>query len=370
MVPALRPIGYSAETEEYRRRSRRNRHVIRELRMVKYLQMERHPGPSGMNEKEEKHVKQESRKAIRIVAGILGLVLVAVLVLSSVYVTTEDQFAVVTTLGNPSVVSRSGIHFKIPFIQQKTIISKNIRGVSIGYHEGTNATIEAESVMITVDYNFVDVDFYLEWRVTDPVKYLYASDDPESILKMISQSYIRDTIGLYGVDAVITTGTSEIQAAIKEKISERMVQEDLGVALVNITIQDAEPPTAEVQNAFKAVETAKQGAETATNNAEQYYNEKIPAAKAEADEIVRKAEAYRQARINDATAQADKFNELYLEYARYPEITRQRLFYETLGDILPDIKVMIIPDGSSIDTYMAVDGASVPASALSKGGAQ
>ena len=315
-------------------------------------------------------MKQESRKVLKIAAGILGAVLIVVLILSSVYVTTEDQFAVVTTLGSPSVVSRSGIHFKIPLIQQKTIISKNIRGVSIGYHEDTNATIEAESVMITVDYNFVDVDFYLEWRVTDPVKYLYASDDPENILKMISQSYIRDTIGLYGVDSVITTGKSEIQAAIREKIAERMVQEDLGVALVNITIQDAEPPTEEVQNAFKAVETAKQGAETATNNAEQYYNEKIPAAKAEADEIVRKAEAYRQARINDATAQADKFNELYQEYARYPEITRQRLFYETLGDVLPDVKVMIIPDGSSIDTYMAVDGSSVPASALSKGGAQ
>ncbi len=185
--------------------------------------------------------RADNRKGLRIAAAILAGALVLVLILSSVYVTTEDQYAVITTLGSPSVVSHSGIHFKIPLIQKKKILSKNIRGLAIGYREDTNASIEAESVMITVDYNFVDVDFYLEWRVTDPVKYLYASDDPVNILKMISQSYIRDTIGLYGVDAVITTGKSEIQAAIKEKISDRMEQEDLGVTLVNITIQMPNP---------------------------------------------------------------------------------------------------------------------------------
>lgn len=298
---------------------------------------------------------------------VLVLVLLAALVLSSVYVTTEDQYAVITTLGKPTVVSNSGMHFKLPLVQQKTIISKNIRGISIGYDQHTNGSIESESVMITVDYNFVDVDFYLEWRVTDPVKYLYASNDPEDILKMLSQSYIRDTIGLYGVDAVITTGKSEIQSAIKDKITERIEQEDLGIALVNITIQDAEPPTAEVQNAFKAVETAKQGAETATNNADKYANEVLPAAKAEADETIRQAEAYKQARINDATAQAEKFNSLYAEYAKYPEITRQRLFYETLGDVLPGMKVVIMPNDSAVDTYMSIDEAEVPVAVLEEG---
>ena len=209
--------------------------------------------------------------------------------------------------------------------------------------------------MITVDYNFVDVDFYVEWKVTDPIKYLYSSEDPVNILKMLSQSYIRDTIGLYGVDSVITTGKSEIQASIKEKIANRIEKEDLGIALVNITMQDAEPPTAEVQNAFKAVETAKQGAETATNNADKYYNQVIPAAKAEADEQIRQAEAYRQAQINEATAQAERFTELYEEYSKYPEITRQRLFYETMGDILPDVKVIIKGSGDTINTYMPVD---------------
>lgn len=301
-----------------------------------------------------------------VLTALLSCIIIAGLVFSSVYFTTEDQYAVVTTLGSPSLVEHSGLHFMIPFIQSRTIISKNIHGIEIGYNSVTEESIESESVMITVDYNFVDVDFYVEWKVTDPIKYLYASDEPESILKMLSQSYIRDTIGLYDVDSVITTGKNEIQASIREKISERLEQEDLGIALVNVTIQDAEPPTTEVRDAFKAVETAKQGAETATNNADKYYNEVIPSAKAQADETIRQAEAYKEARINEANAQAERFEELFAEYAKYPEITRQRLFYETMGDILPDLKVIIKSDGDTIHTYMPVE-AETPDAVLTGG---
>ena len=294
------------------------------------------------------------KKMWTIVALVVVLMVVGAVVMTSFYHTTEDQYAVVTTFGKPSLVENSGLHFKLPLVQRKYIISKNIRGIPIGYAD-TGESIESESVMITRDYNFVDVDFYVEWKVTDPVKYLYASADPENILKMITQSYIRDTIGLYGVDSVITTGKSEIQATIKSKIAERIEKEDLGIALVNITMQDAEPPTTEVQNAFKAVETAKQGAETATNNADKYKNQVIPGAQAEADEAVQQAEAYKQAKINEANAQAQRFNDLYTEYARYPEITRQRLFFEAMGDILPDIRVIIKSQGDDIHTYMPVD---------------
>ncbi len=296
-----------------------------------------------------------SKKIWAIAAMVAVLVVVGIVVMSSFYYTTEDQYAVVTTFGKPSLVENSGLHFMVPLVQKRSIISKNIRGIQIGYNSATGESIESESVMITVDYNFVDVDFYVEWKVTDPIKYLYASESPEDILKMLSQSYIRDTIGLYDVDSVITTGKSEIQASIKSKIAERIAAEDLGIALVNLTMQDAEPPTAEVQNAFKAVETAKQGAETATNNADKYYNQVIPGAKATADEAIRQAEAYQQAKINEANAQATRFTELYAEYAKYPEITRQRLFYETMGDILPDVRVIIKSGDDKLNTYLPVD---------------
>ena len=296
-------------------------------------------------------------KLLRVLIPIVViLVLAGAVFFNSFYELKEDEFTVITTFGRPSVVSTPGLKFKLPVIQQKTIVSKATHGLTIGYDQRTNASIASESVMITVDYNFVNVDFYVEYRVTDPVKFLYHSADPVGILKMLCQSYIRDTIGLYKVDDVITTGKSEIQAAIKDKILARLEQEDLGLALVSITIQDAEPPTVEVQEAFKAVETAKQGAETAINNANKYANEVMPAAAADADEIMQRAEAYKTARINEANGQASRFAQLYEEYSRYPEITRQRLFYEKISDIFPGMKVVIMGEnGAELTTVLPLD---------------
>lgn len=298
----------------------------------------------------------DSRKRNTLI--VLAVIILAVLMLlfNSFYELKEDEYAVITTFGKPSVVSSPGLKFKVPFIQQKKIVSKATKGFSIGYDINTNATLVSEAVMITVDYNFVDVDFYVEYRVTDPVKYLYSSEEPVGILKMLCQSYIRDTIGLYKVDDVITTGKSEIQGAIKDKILARLEQEDIGLTLVSITIQDAEPPTVEVQEAFKAVETAKQDAETATNNAKKYANEVVPAAQADADEVLQRAEAYKTARINAANGQASRFLQLYEEYSKYPEITKQRLFYETVSKIFPGMKIIIMGDnGTEVQTILPLD---------------
>ena len=296
-----------------------------------------------------------ARRITAIVVAALAVIVLAVIFFNSFYELKEDEFAVITTFGKPSVVSTPGLKFKLPIIQRKTIVSKATKGLTIGYDPRTNASIPSESVMITVDYNFVNVDFYVEYRVTDPVKYLYNSRQPVNILKMLCQSYIRDTIGLYGVDDVITTGKAEIQSAIRDKIVARLEQEDLGIALVNIAMQDAEPPTTEVQQAFKAVETSKQEAETAINNANKYANEQLPAAKANADQILQQAEAYKESRIAEAQGQASRFRALYQEYARFPEITRQRLFYETIADVFPNMKVIITGKNGELNTVLPLD---------------
>jgi membrane protease subunit HflK len=294
-----------------------------------------------------------SGKAIYIV--VLAALLLT-LGLGSFYQLQEDEYAVITTFGKPSVVSTSGLKFKIPFIQKKEIVSKATQGLSIGYDLLTGETIEDESVMISVDFNFVNVDFYVEYRVVDPLKYLYNSREPLVILKMLCQSYIRDTIGLYRVDDVITTGKTEVQAEIREKLLARLEKEDLGIALVNIAMQDAVPPTYEVQQAFKYVETSKQDAETAINNANKYASEKLPAAKADADQILQQAQAYKESRIAEAEGQASRFRELYEEYSKFPEITRQRLYYEIISEIFPGMKVVIQgADGSTLSTVLPLD---------------
>ena len=317
------------------------------------------PGPESGAPRRQKRPRGHgvSGKTLKVVLPLAVVILVlAILFFNSFYELNEDEFAVITTFGKPTVVSTPGLKLKLPIIQQKTIVSKATHGLTIGYDQYSNKSIPSESVMITVDYNFVNVDFYVEYRVTDPVKYLYNSEDPVGILKMLCQSYIRDTIGLYGVDDVITTGKSEIQAAIKDKILARLEAEDLGIALVSITIQDAEPPTLEVQEVFKAVETAKQDAETAINNAKKYANEVMPAAQANADEVLQQAEAYKTAKVNEAEGQASRFSQLYEEYSKFPEITRQRLFYEKISDIFPDMKVVIMgSDGTELSTVLPLD---------------
>ncbi len=281
----------------------------------------------------------------KIVLGVIVAILVGITILDGFYIINEQENAVVVTFGTPSAVTSSGLHFKVPFVQNVKIVDMTIRGFSIGYDNETGETIPYESVMITSDYNFVNVDFFVEYRVTDPVAFLYNSQSPEFILKTLAQSYIRDTIGMYPVDDVITTGKNQIQSEIKDKITSRLDTEDIGLQLVNITIQDAEPPTEAVLSAFKEVETAKQGADTLINNANQYRSEQIPAAEAEADRILQDAQGQKESRINEATGQVARFNAMYAEYALNPLITKQRMYYETMEELLPNMKI-IIQDGS------------------------
>ncbi len=283
------------------------------------------------------------------------LVAAVILIMNSAYEIKEQEQAVLITLGRAQAVTDPGLHFKIPFIQQVRKVNTTIQGFAIGYSTDDNVVNEDESLMITSDFNFIDVDFYVEYRYSDPVRALYASKNPLDILRNICQSCIRTIIGGYPVDDVLTTGKNEILAAIREKILAELEQQDIGIQLMNITIQDAEPPTTEVMEAFKAVETAKQGKETALNNANKYRNEQLPSAQARADGIIKDAEAQKTERINEATAQVARFNAMYQEYIKNPAVTRQRMFYEAMEDVLPGLKVIIESPGGSLQTIYPIE---------------
>lgn len=291
----------------------------------------------------------------KIAAGVICVLLVIILGANCTYEVKEQEQAVLLTFGKASTISKSGLHFKIPFIQQVKKVNTTIQGISIGYDITTGESREEESLMITSDYNFVNVDFFMEYRFSDPIKAVYASADPEFILKNIAQSCIRTVIGGTDVDSVLTTGKYEVQSKIKEMVEARLQENDIGITLINITIQDAEPPTQQVMEAFKAVETAKQGKETALNNANKYKNEKIPAAKAEVDKILQDAEAQKQERINEANGQVARFNAMYKEYAKYPEVTKHRMFYEAMEEVLPELKVVIDSGDGSVQKILPVD---------------
>ncbi len=291
----------------------------------------------------------------KIVGIIVAIAVVALLAVNSAYQIREQEQAVLVTFGKAKAVTSPGLHFKIPFIQQVRKVNTTIQGFALGYVSDTNESAESESLMITSDYNFVNVDFFVEYRFSDPVKAVFASKNPVEILRNVSQSCIRTVIGSYPVDEVLTTGKNEIQAAIKDLIIERLETQDIGIQLVNITIQDSEPPTVEVMEAFKAVETAKQGKETALNNANKYRNEQLPQAQAKADGIIKDAEAQKTQRINEATAQVARFNAMYAEYVKNPTVTKQRMFYEAMEEILPDLKVVIEGTNGDMQTLFPIE---------------
>mgnify|MGYP003279585392 FL=1 len=297
------------------------------------------------DEEEFRKAAKKSGRFFKRFGWIIAVVIVVlILAFNSTYQINEQEQAVLVTLGKPQSVTDSGLHFKIPFIQKVIKVDTTIHGFTMGYNTDASGYVldTDESLMITSDYNFVNVDFFVEYKVTDPVKAVYNSENPELILKNIAQGCIRSVVASYDVDSVLTTGKSEIQSNIKQLIVGKLEEQDLGIMLVNITIQDSEPPTAEVMEAFKAVETAKQGKETALNNANKYRNEEIPDAQAKADGIIKNAEAQKEQRINEATAQVARFNAMYEEYVKNPKVTKLRMFYEAMEDVLPDLKVIIV----------------------------
>ena len=283
-------------------------------------------------------------QVLKIIAITFVVVIIAA---SSFYTVNEQQQAVVITFGKATSVKGSGPHIKIPFVQQVRKVDTTIKGFPIGFDPNTGASVDEESVMITSDFNFVNIDFYVESKVSDPIKFLYASERPYEILKNIAQGCIRTVVGGYDVDSVITTSKNEIQAEIKEMILKKLEMQDIGLQLVNITIQDAEPPTTSVITAFKDVENAKQSMDTVINSAKKYKSETLLNAEAQADSIVQAAEATKNARIEEANGQVARFNEMYQEYRNYPEVTKSRMFYETMQEILPGMKIIIDGTGQT-----------------------
>ena len=305
------------------------------------------------------------KQVLRVFKWVIPIVLIAVIGLSSVYTVEEQEQAVVTTFGAVTLVETVGLHFKIPFIQRVQKLPVNIiqeMTIGYGYQNGEMYVVEDESRMLTGDDNIIDIDFYLEWKINDPAAYLYHSNDAQGILKALTQSCARNIVGSKLVDDLMTTGKDAIQSEIKDKVRENLEQYDIGIDIVDLKIQDVDPPTEEVSVAFKNVENAKLQRETIINNARTYEEETVPEAKSEADKILREAEANKAARIAEAEGEASRFNAMFAEYANNKEITRQRMYLEMLEELLPGMDIYINTTNGGTSTLIPVGTA--PAAAV------
>ena len=301
---------------------------------------------------------KKTTKATLVIAVVMVLLLG---VLTCFYTVDDKQQAVVTTFGKVTDITDAGLHFKLPFgIQQVQKVDVNVyQKIELGYStnsKGNAVTNTKESTMITGDYNIVNVDFFVEYKISNPVKYLYSSNDPELILRNLIQSQVRNVVGSSTVDSVLTDGKEDIQRQVKELVTQILSEYDIGLTLVDVRIQDSEPPTQEVIEAFKAVETAKQNAEAVVNEAVAYQNAQLPNAEAQANKLLENAEFLKQKRINEAVEQVALFNAMYAEYAQNPQITLSRMYFEAITQVLPDVKVYInTGDGSSVDMLLPLE---------------
>ena len=302
--------------------------------------------------------KKKNKPSMKKLGTTILLVFLAITIasgaMSCFYTVDDKQQAVVTTFGKVTDITDAGVHFKLPFcIQSVEKVDVNVyQKIELGYSSKNGNKNTSESTMITGDYNIVNVDFFVEYRISDPVQYLYSSNDPELILKNLIQSQIRNVVGSSTVDAVLTDGKENIQMQVKDLVTQILSEYNIGLTLVDVRIQDAEAPTQEVIEAFKAVETAKQRAEAVINDAKAYQNAQLPKAEAQADQAIQNAEYLKQKRINEAVQQVAMFSAMYEEYARNPEITKSRMYYEAIQEILPGVKLYINTADGGDDVQM------------------
>ncbi len=288
-------------------------------------------------------------KNIRSVALIL---LVAILAWTAFFQIEPMEVGVIVRFGKYVRTVEPGLNYKIPLIesvykvaverQQKMEFGFRTTSAGVRSQYSRQGAID-ESLMLTGDLNLADVEWVVQYRIDDPYNYLFKVRNPEVTLRDISESAMRQIVGDRTVNEVITVGRSEISLKLQELMQKICREYSLGVKVEQVVLQDVNPPE-QVKDAFNAVNEAEQEKETLINQAKAEYNKVIPKAAGQAKETIQMAEGYATERVNNAKGDVARFNALYGEYVKAPEVTRRRIYLETMGDVIPRLGQKIITD--------------------------
>jgi modulator of FtsH protease HflK len=300
-----------------------------------------------------------SLKKIYVTSGIVILALIlGLLAFTTWYTVDESEQAVILTFGKvEDGISEPGLHFKLPWpIQSVEKLSKETFSLQFGYEEknGEIKEFPDETKMITGDENIVLADLVVQWKITEPAKYLYNADNPEEILYDATSASVRSIIGSSKIDDALTSGKAEIEAEVRDLLSTLIEKYDMGVSVLGVKLQDVELPNKEVRKAFTDVTDARETMNTKINEAKKYRNKQLNEAQGEKDALISRAEGEKAARIERARGDVAVFNKLYVEYKANPDITRQRLILETLEQVLPGTEIYIMNDDGNTMKYFPI----------------
>ena len=270
---------------------------------------------------------------------------------TGVYMVGPDEIGVVRTFGEYTRVAQSGLnyHFPYPIEQVNTPAVTEVKRIEIGFRtlrNGQYRTVEKESLMLTGDENIVDAEMIVQYKIKDPVAYLFNIMAPELTVRAAAEASLRTVVGRNKIDETLTTGKFKIQEGTKSQLQAILDKYESGIHVVAVQLQDVSPPK-EVIGAFKDVASAKEDKNRMINQAEGYRNDVIPKARGEAEAMIRDAEGFREARIKRSEGDAEKFTTILKEYRKAKNITRKRLYLETMEKVLPGIEKIIVPDKDS-----------------------
>ncbi|GGG13517.1 hypothetical protein GCM10010912_67440 [Paenibacillus albidus] len=318
--------------------------------------------------------------------GVAAAIVLIFLGSSSFYTVQEQERAAILTFGKYTNETSAGLHFKWPYpIQQViTVPAELTQRIHIGYRQEKDGSVavDDEAMMITGDENIVSADAVVQWKISNIRDYLYNIDDPDKFLRNSASSSIRAVIGSEKLDYAITDGKTVIQDKVRVLLVDLQKKYNTGIQIIDIKFQDIEPPSGQVEEAFREVTNAREEKNTKINNAKKYENDIIPKARGEAQALLEKAEGEKKSRILNAQGDVAQFNAIYAEYSNNKSVTESRLILETLETIMPNAKIFITNSNSDTVNYLplnelmrsasdsspAPSAATPPASAAPQGG--
>lgn len=309
---------------------------------------------SGMDINMPPQLKKMSKHIRLIVLGAL----VIVIIFSSFFTVNPEEVGIVTRFGEFTRTAHPGLNFKVPFVEEVRYvpIERQLKH-EFGYRT-TSSGVRSEyqkqgytdeSLMLTGDLNLADVEWVVQYRVTDPYNYLFKIRNAEQTLRDISESAMRQIVGDRTVNEVLTVGRAEVSLEAQKLIQKMADEYESGLRIEQVVLQDINPPDP-VKPSFNDVNEAQQEKETLINQAKSDYNKVIPRAEGQAEETIQRAEGYAIDRVNRAEGEASRFDQLYREYMKAPEVTKRRIYLETMEKILPEMGNKIVTDqnGNSV----------------------
>lgn len=293
---------------------------------------------------------EKMKKYVPTVVGGLVLLLVGA---TSFYTVQPDEEAVVLRFGRYVQTNPPGLHFKIPLgvDQVQKVKTRKVHQLEFGFRSSgvpgarahTARRFKDESLMLTGDLNVAEVEWVVQYQISDPFKFLFHASEPETNIRDISESAMRRVVGDRLVNDVLTVGRVEIANQAKDVLQEILDLYDIGVHIVTVRLQDVNPPEI-VRPSFNDVNSARQEQERIINQAEREYNQVVPKARGQAEQTISEAEGYAQAVVNRAIGDVSLFRAVYAEYVKAPEVTKRRIYLETMEEVFSRFKNITIVD--------------------------